>query len=73
MIGKAGIKNLPPETAGSLTIEVTLKYDLDGVIEVVAKETQSGAMVREVVMQKSGTLSSDIVAEEKVTLEDQEL
>jgi molecular chaperone DnaK len=65
LIGKAGLRNLPPHKAGELVIEVTLRYTADGVIEVVAKELQSGQMTREVVMQKSGTLSAEILQEKK--------
>lgn len=73
LIGKAGLRNLPPHKAGELVIEVTLRYDVDGVIEVVAKERQSGQMTREVVMQKAGTLSSDILEEKQEQLDQAEL
>ncbi|MDN4593515.1 Hsp70 family protein [Polycladomyces subterraneus] len=42
LIGKAGLRNLPPHKAGELVIEITLRNDADGVIEVVAKELKSG-------------------------------
>lgn len=73
LIGKAGLRNLPPHKAGELIIEVTLRYDADGVIEVVAKELQSGQMTREVVMQKAGTLSEDILQEKQEQLDQAEL
>jgi molecular chaperone DnaK len=73
LIGKAGLRNLPPHKAGELVIEVTLRYDADGVIEVVAKELQSGQMTREVVMQKAGTLSEDILQEKQEQLDQAEL
>lgn len=69
LIGKAGLKNLPAHKAGELMIQVTLRYDKDGVIEVVAKELQSGQMTREVVMRKAGALSSEIIKEKQEVLE----
>jgi molecular chaperone DnaK len=73
LIGKAGLRNLPPHKAGELVIEVTLRYTADGVIEVVAKELKSGHMTREVVMQKAGTLSPDILQEKQELLTQVEL
>lgn len=69
LIGKAGLRNLPPHKAGELLIEVSLSYDADGVIEVVAKELTSGQMTREVVMKKAGTLSADILKEKQEMLD----
>jgi len=69
LIGKAGLKNLPAHKAGELMIQVTLRYTADGVIEVVAKELQSGQMTREVVMRKAGALSSEIIKEKQEVLE----
>lgn len=68
-IGKAGLRNLPSHKAGELLIEVSLSYNADGVIEVVAKELQSGQTTREVVMKKAGTLSSEIIQEKQVMLD----
>jgi len=68
LIGKAGLKNVPPHKAGDLVIEVTLKYNSDGVIEVVAKELNSGELTRETIMQKTGTLSSEIIDEKRETI-----
>jgi molecular chaperone DnaK len=73
LIGKAGLKNLPPHKAGDLVIEVSLKYDIDGVIEVAASELMSGQTVREVVMQKSGLLSEDILKDKQAELQTKEL
>lgn len=73
LVGKTGMKNLPDHKAGDLIIEVTMSYDRDGVIEVVAKELMGGATTRELVMQKSGALSGDIVAEKKAALEEEAL
>jgi molecular chaperone DnaK len=73
LIGKAGLRNLPPHKAGELVIEVTLRYNADGVIEVVAKELKSGQMIREVVMQKAGTLSSEILMEKQQVIDRLEL
>lgn len=73
LIGKAGLRNLPPHKAGELVIEVTVSYNADGVIEVVAKELQSGQMTREVVMQKAGTLSPEILEEKQEQLNQTEL
>lgn len=68
LIGKAGLKDLPAHKAGELVIEVTLRYNADGVIEVVAKELKSGRMTREVVMQKAGSLSADILKEKQALI-----
>lgn len=73
LIGKAGLKNLPPHKAGELIIEVSLKYDADGVIEVAATERVSGQTIREVVMQKSGLLSDEILQEKQAELQTKEL
>jgi molecular chaperone DnaK len=73
LIGKAGLGNLPPHKAGDLVIEVSLKYDIDGVIEVAASELMSGQTIREVVMQKSGLLSDDILKEKQTELQTKEL
>lgn len=64
-IGKAGLRNLPPHKVGELMIEVTLKYNADGIIEVIAREQKSGQVSRESIMQKSGNLAQDIVEAEK--------
>jgi molecular chaperone DnaK len=68
LIGKAGLKNLPPHKAGELIIEVTLSYDADGVIEVVTKELKSGQANREVVMQKRGALAPEILKEKQAVV-----
>ena len=65
LIGKAGLRNLPQHKAGELVIEVTLRYNADGVIEVVARELKSGTTTREVVMQKAGELAPDILKEKQ--------
>jgi molecular chaperone DnaK len=69
-VGKVSLKKLPPHKAGELVVEITLRYNVDGMIEVVAKESKSGQMTREIVMQKVGTLSEEII-QEKIALLDQ--
>ncbi len=64
-IGRAGLSGLPPHKAGELMIEVTLRYNVDGVIEVVTRELMSGQVTRESIMQKSGSLSKEIIDERK--------
>jgi molecular chaperone DnaK len=73
LIGKAGLGNLPPHKAGDLVIEVSLKYDVDGVIGVSASELMSGQTICEVVMQKSGLLSDDILKNKQAELQTKEL
>jgi molecular chaperone DnaK len=68
LVGRVQLKNLPPHKAGELIIEVTLSYDADGVIEVTARESKSGQMIREVVMSKVGSLSAEIIQERKEML-----
>ena len=67
-IGKAGLRNLPPHKAGELFLEVTLRYTVDGTVEVITKEQQSGKVSREVVMPKTGTLSPEIIQSQKEKL-----
>jgi molecular chaperone DnaK len=69
LIGRAGLRSLPPHKAGELKIEVSIAYDVDGVIEVIARETSSGQMTREVVMSKAGALSPEIVEERRESIE----
>lgn len=73
LIGRAGLRNLPPHKAGELVIEITLRYDIDGVIEVIAKELMSGQTTRESVMQKSGALSGEILREKQAELDKADL
>ena len=70
LVGKLSLTDLPPHKAGQLRIEVALRYNADGVIEVVAKESISGRTVREVMMRKTGALSSDQVSEKEQELRD---
>lgn len=69
LIGKVTVSDLPPGKAGSVRIEVLLRYNASGAIEVVATEMVSGRAVRETVMKKANELSADIVAEKKLDLE----
>jgi molecular chaperone DnaK len=69
LIGRAGLKNLPPHKAGELVIEISLRCNADGVIEVIARELMSGQMTREAIMPKSGVLSDEVVLEKQAELE----
>jgi len=73
LVGKAGLKDLPPHKAGELVIKVTLRYDADGVIEVITEELTSGNSTRTTVMHKTGILSADILAEKEQALAKQKL
>jgi molecular chaperone DnaK len=73
LIGRAGLRSLPPHKAGELVIEVTLLYNIDGVVEVVAKELRSGQAMREVVMQKDSALAPEILKEKTQLVSDLEL
>lgn len=73
LIGKVDLKNLPPHKAGELIIKVSLSYNADGVIEVTAKELHSGQMMNEIVMQKSGMLSPEIIQQKREFIENLEL
>lgn len=73
LVGKAGLKDLPPHKAGELVIKVTLRYDADGVIEVITEELKSGNSTRTTVMHKTGILSADILAEKEQALAKQKL
>ena len=69
LVGRLSLNDLPPHRAGELKIEVSLRYDADGVIEVNAKELMSGQTVREVIMSKNGSLPNDLLQEKKQALE----
>ena len=73
LIGKVALTNLPQHRAGELVIMVTLRYDVDGLIEVVAEEQQGGKAVREIVMKKASALESEVIDERKELLERLEL
>lgn len=72
-IGKAGLKNLPSHKVGELLIDVTLKYTVDGTIEVITREQKSGKKSREVVMKKTGALPDEVIEEKRKNLEGKDL
>jgi molecular chaperone DnaK len=68
-VGRLRLADLPPHKAGELKIEVTLRYDADGVVVVMARELASGKMIKETLMQKTGALSSRFLEESKAELD----
>ena len=60
-IGRVVMTDLPPRPAGDVVVSVTLGYDGDGLVEVVAKELVGGTVARAQLMRKSGELSVDRV------------
>ena len=68
LIGKTKFGNLPNHEAGELVIEISLKYNADGVVEVTAKETKSGAFIQDIVMEKTESLLEDIIEEKIISI-----
>lgn len=62
-VGRVKVDNLPERPAGGVIVAVSLRYDADGVVEVVAEELVEGRIVREQLLRKSGELDSRTIAE----------
>jgi molecular chaperone DnaK len=61
-IGRLVMADLPQRPAGQVLVSLTLRYDVDGVVEVEAEELIEGRRVREQLMRKSGELDADVMA-----------
>jgi molecular chaperone DnaK len=61
LIGKVEMHDLPPGLAGEVIVAVTLRYDADAVVEVVAEELTGGRVVREQLLRKMGELGPELV------------
>lgn len=59
-IGKVRVDELPPRPAGGVVVAVTLRYDADGVVEVVAEELIEGRKIRQQLLRKSGELDEQL-------------
>ena len=68
-IGRVRIDELPARPAGGVVIAVALRYDADGVVEVVAEELIEGRSVRQQLLRKSGELDRALVESLKDRLE----
>ena len=69
LIGKVEMRDLPPGLAGEVIVAVTLRYDIDAVVEVVAEELTGGRSVREQLLQKMGELGPEVVESIKAAFE----
>jgi molecular chaperone DnaK len=60
-IGRIVINDLPPHPAGQVLVSLTLRYDVDGVVEVEAEELAGGTKLRQQLLRKSGELDPEVV------------
>ena len=60
-IGRLVMDELPPRPAGEVLLSLTLRYDVDGVVEVEAEELLEGRKIRQELMRKSGELDREVV------------
>ncbi len=60
-IGRLVMSDLPPRPAGQVLVSLTLRYDVDGVVEVEAQELDGGRTVREALLRKSGELDPEFI------------
>jgi molecular chaperone DnaK len=60
-IGRLVMDELPPRPAGEVLLSLTLRYDVDGVVEVEAEELLEGRKIRQQLMRKSGELDPEVV------------
>jgi molecular chaperone DnaK len=58
-IGRVRVSDLPEKPAGDVIVAISLRYDADGVVEVLAEELADGRVVREQLLRKSGELDSE--------------
>ena len=68
-IGRLRIDELPARPAGGVVVAVALRYDADGVVEVVAEELIEGRTVREQLLRKSGELDPELIERMKDQIE----
>jgi hypothetical protein len=61
LIGKIEMHDLPPGLAGEVIVAVTLRYDVDAVVEVVVEELSGGRVVREQLLRKMGELGPELL------------
>jgi molecular chaperone DnaK len=62
LLGKVQLSDLPPGLAGDVIVAVTLRYDVDAVVEVIAEELTGGRVVRAQLLRKMGELGPELVA-----------
>jgi molecular chaperone DnaK len=60
-IGRLVMDELPSRPAGEVLLSLTLRYDVDGVVEVEAEELLEGRKIRQQLMRKSGELDPAVV------------
>jgi molecular chaperone DnaK len=60
-IGRVVMDDLPPMPAGEVVVDIVLRYDANGVIEVEARELVGGTTVRAQLLTKVGELDPEIV------------
>ena len=61
-LGTAVLGNIPPMTAGTPKIEITMTYDVNGIVQVTAQELSSGASINVRIDGSSRLNDSEILA-----------
>ncbi len=67
-IGRVRMDDLPGLPAGGVIVEILLRYNADSVVEVEARELSGGRVVRQQLLQRTGDLDPELVAELKERL-----
>jgi molecular chaperone DnaK len=60
-IGRLVMGELPARPAGQVLLSLTLRYDVDGLVEVEAEELDAGRKVRQQLLRKSGELDAEVI------------
>lgn len=60
-IGRVRMDDLPARQAGDVVVEVLLRYDINGVVEVEARELIEGRVIRQQLLQRTGELDPEVV------------
>jgi molecular chaperone DnaK len=60
-IGRVRMDDLPTRPAGEVIVEVLLRYDIDGVVEVEARELIEGRVIRKQLLERTGELDRELV------------
>jgi molecular chaperone DnaK len=60
-IGRVRMDELPARPAGQVVVEVLLRYDMDGVVEVEARELIEGRLIRKQLLERTGELDPEVV------------
>jgi molecular chaperone DnaK len=69
LIGKVEMHDLPTGLAGEVIVAVTLRYDVDAVVEVVVEELSGGRVVREQLLRQMGELGLEVIESIKASID----